>query len=178
MPGDSPTEYRLFVAILIPVEVKDRIEEAQAELRRAVPEASLSWTRSEQFHLTLKFLGGVNPGRVGELERALGSVATGFARLRLRIEGIGFFPNARSPRVVWAGVRDEGDQLFRLQSGVEAACAAFSEEPAQGTFTGHVTLARIKRAGRSEVEALGRIGQRVGGQAIRGVDRGLHRTDA
>jgi len=156
MSESAPAAYRLFVAILIPAQVKQRIEAAQAELGRAAPKASIGWTRSEQFHLTVKFLGDVEVPRVDELERVLGSVTGALPQLRLRAEGMGFFPNAMSPRVVWAGLRDEADQLPWLQSAVEAACAPFSKEPAQGKSTGHVTLGRIKRAGRIEIEALGR----------------------
>jgi 2'-5' RNA ligase len=157
-----PFQFRLFVAILLPTAVKERIKDAQNHLRRAVPKARIGWTRGEQFHLTLKFLGDVEASRVDALKADLGAVAGGFGPLRLRAEGIGFFPSARRPRVVWAGVRDETDQLLRLQSAVETVCAPFSGEPAEGVFTGHVTLGRIKDANRSEGEALVRT---IGGMA-------------
>ena len=63
-------QYRLFVAVMVPEEVKAEIERAQAELRRALPEARVTWTRPEQFHLTLKFLAHVEAQRVGELVEA------------------------------------------------------------------------------------------------------------
>ena len=55
--------FRLFVAITLPSEVKSRIQEAQGELRRDLPEKGVSWSRPEQFHLTLRFLGNVDAAR-------------------------------------------------------------------------------------------------------------------
>ena len=51
--------YRLFVAIEAPEYVKDQIARTQAHLQTIVRNASVSWARREQFHLTLKFLGNV-----------------------------------------------------------------------------------------------------------------------
>ena len=63
-------EYRLFVALTAPEPVRGEVEKAQAELRRCVPRARVTWTRREQFHLTLKFLGNVAGERVGQLVEA------------------------------------------------------------------------------------------------------------
>jgi 2'-5' RNA ligase len=150
-------QYRLFVAVMVPEEVKAEIERAQAELRRALPEARVTWTRPEQFHLTLKFLAHVEAQRVGELVEAACRSCGGFAALRLRAEGVGCFPDARFPRVVWVGVRDEQDQLPRLQRAVEAAAGSFSAEARPERFSGHVTLGRIKGLGRPEAEGLARL---------------------
>src|SRR5205809_984446 len=103
----TPETFRLFIAISVPDKVKDEIEKAQNELRRALPGGSVRWTKREQFHLTLKFLGNVEAPRVEELTESLRRGLEGFAALRLKAEQIGFFPDARRPRVVWAGVQDE-----------------------------------------------------------------------
>ena len=166
MPAVPPPEYRLFVALLIPDDIKGRMQAAQGDLRRAVPHAQVGWTRREQFHLTLKFLGGVGADRVEALARVLGVAAAGFEPLRLSAAGVGFFPNPRSPRVVWAGLRDAGDQLASLQRALEEACAPFTVEPVQGNFTGHVTLGRIKSARRIEVECLVRAAGAMAGTAF------------
>ena len=66
----EPEHYRLFIALTLPEAVKAELEEAQAELRRALRQARVSWTRVEQFHLTLKFLGTVEAPRVDALVAA------------------------------------------------------------------------------------------------------------
>jgi RNA 2',3'-cyclic 3'-phosphodiesterase len=146
--------FRLFVALILPEEVKARIAEAQAELRRALPGHNIRWTRREQFHLTLRFLGDVEAARVEALGEALRRACQGFPPLRLRAEGLGCFPDLRYPRVLWTGVAEEAGQLARLQEAVEVASRDFTTEKKEERFTGHVTLARIKGIKRSEAEAL------------------------
>lgn len=147
-------QFRLFIAVTIPEEVKTKIEEAQGKLRRALPERAVRWTRREQFHLTLKFLGDVDAPRVEALGEAIRAACQGFGALHLRAERVGFFPDLRYPRVVWVGVKDQAEQLPRLQGAVESATREYATEDKEERFTGHVTLARIKGIRRPEAEAL------------------------
>jgi 2'-5' RNA ligase len=146
---------RLFVAVTVPEAVKSKMEEAQAELRCAAPERGIRWARREQFHLTIRFLGDVEAARVEALAEAIRGVCQGFGALHLRAERVGFFPDARHPRVVWVGVRDQEEQLPRLQQAVEVATDSYTSEAKEKRFTGHITLARIKGLKRPEAEALG-----------------------
>lgn len=148
--------FRLFIAVAIPEAVKAKMEEAQAELRRALPGHGVRWTRREQFHLTLKFLGDVDAARVEALEQAIRAACRGFGVLHLRAERVGFFPDLRYPRVVWTGVQDQAERLPRLQQAVDAGTRDFTTEQKEERFTGHVTLARIKAIRRPEAEAFGK----------------------
>ncbi len=158
MPAETrverPESWRLFVAFSLPEPVKVELLQAQTVLRQALPERGVRWTTPDQFHLTLKFLGNVEAARVNALGQALAGVARSFGALSLRAEGIGFFPGARSPRVIWAGVRDAREDLPRLQQAVEAAVGEFTAEKPEPRFSGHVTLGRVKQLGRREVERL------------------------
>ena len=147
------------MAIPLPVGIKDKVEKAREQLRRAAPGDSIRWTRREQFHLTLKFLGNVAVSRVDELVGGLRSSCAGFGTLNLRAEGIGFFPDAGRPRVVWAGVRDDGDRLAQLQRKIVSATRDFTEEKPEGEFAGHVTLGRIKSLRRSDAEMLSKAAE-------------------
>ena len=146
--------FRLFVAVTVPDDIKAEIEKAQAAMRRALPKEAVRWTKREQFHLTLKFLGGVDTQRVGALTEALRTACRGFAPLELRAEQIGCFPNLRRPRVVWVGVHDQQQQLPELQRAIEAAVRDFTTEAPGERFTGHVTLGRVKDLRRQEAETL------------------------
>jgi RNA 2',3'-cyclic 3'-phosphodiesterase len=153
----EPRTWRLFIAIPLPEPVKDAIEQAQAELRRALPDAGVRWTKREQFHLTLKFLGDVEAARVDSLKGSLSRACEKFAALPLRVERVGFFPQARSPRVIWVGVNDSGGMLQRLQGGVEMATAEFTQEKPEGQFAGHITLGRIKAITRLQADTLAKV---------------------
>jgi RNA 2',3'-cyclic 3'-phosphodiesterase len=149
-------QFRLFVAVTVPEGVKAKMEEAQTELRRVLPQRSVRWARRQQFHLTLRFLGDVEAARVEALAEAIRAACRGFGALQLRAERVGFFPDLRYPRVAWIGVQDQADQLPRLQQTVEAATESFTTEKKEERFTGHITLGRIKGIKRPEAEALGK----------------------
>jgi 2'-5' RNA ligase len=153
--SEAPEVVRLFVAITLPDSIKSEIQRAQAELRRAVADGSARWTRPEQFHLTLRFLGNVAAERVAALVEALRGACKDFAPLRLAAEGVGFFPKARAPRVVWVGLQDRQGALAGLQAAIQNATRNFTSEAPEERFSGHVTLGRIKSVRRPEAEALG-----------------------
>ena len=150
----APETYRLFIAVTVPEDVKTEIEKTQATLRRALPKECVRWTKREQFHLTLKFLGDVDAQRVEPLTNALRAACQGFPALELRAEQVGFFPDLHRPRVVWVGVKDSQEQLPLVQSAIEAASRDYTQEESPERFTGHVTLGRIKGLRRTEAEAL------------------------
>ena len=151
---------RLFVAVAVPAQVKQRILETQAELKDIV-RAGVRWTTPDQFHLTLRFLGSVESAQVEALSSALGAACAGFKPLRLRAGRIGFFPRLRSPRVVWVGVTDEDNALPRLQQAVQAASNEFTSETPETRFTGHVTLGRVKEITRLQAEPLVKAAERM-----------------
>ncbi|HET7624811.1 MAG TPA: RNA 2',3'-cyclic phosphodiesterase [Verrucomicrobiae bacterium] len=157
MENANPALQRLFIAISLPDEIKNEIEKTQAELRRELPENFARWTKRQQFHLTLKFLGNVNAENLKNLAVALRGVGENFPSLRLRAEGIGFFPDWKFPRVIWVGARDESNLLPELQRAIEFAVRDFTSQKPEGKFAGHVTLGRIPRIKRSETERLANI---------------------
>ncbi len=145
---------RLFIAITLPDEVKAAIEQAQAELRRALPSPAFRWTKREQLHLTLKFLGYVERPRVDDLVGALQTACRPFSALPLSAEHLGFFPGPSRPRVLWVGIHGPGERLVSLQQAIESAVTPFTSEETENRFKGHVTLARIKEISRSDAQAL------------------------
>ena len=153
----APETFRLFIAVTVPDDIKTEIEKAQAALRRALPKECVRWAKREQFHLTLKFLGNVDAQRVQALTDAIRAASQGFAALELRAERVGFFPDLRSPRVVWAGAHDRQEQLPLLQRAIEAATHDFTAEASEKAFTGHITLGRIKGLRRPEATALAQV---------------------
>ena len=161
-----PERYRLFIAIALPDGVKRAIETSQNELRAALPSTSVRWTRPEQFHLTMKFLGGVEAQQLDALNDAMRRACGGSGDLQLRAARIGVFPGARRPRVVWTGVDDREGRLAALQRSIEAATASFTSEPPQETFTGHITLARCRDIERSEASKLSTLVDRMAGRTF------------
>ncbi len=95
-------------------------------------------------HLTLRFLGEVTPEQAARLPTLLRPVGASVPPFEIRLEGVGAFPSAERPRVVWVGVTTGREALETLASRVRDALAPeFGAEP--GPFVGHLTLFRVRR---------------------------------
>ena len=97
----------------------------------------------EQLHLTLKFLGNVPAGSIAAVKNALAEACAGARPFSLRAKGIGFFPNERSPRVVWAGIEDDENVLAGLQMRVQQSLAPFADKPGAEKFHGTCNLGPV-----------------------------------
>ena len=150
----SIERFRLFVAITVPDTVREEMIRVQSELRPLAPPNAVRWARPEQFHLTLRFLGDVASDHVAGLQESVRTVCTRVPILRLHARGIGFFPHARSPRVVWIGVSDDENRLAEVQKKIEGAVRPFTTERGNEHFAGHVTLGRFNQFKRLEIREL------------------------
>jgi len=152
--GNASGFLRLFIALAVPVDVRKEIGRAQGQLRRSAPPGAIRWTRPEQFHVTLKFLGDVPSEQVEALEQSVSKVCSSHPAIRLLARGIGFFPSAQKPRVIWAGTDDNGGRLAELHRQVDEAVRLFAPAAKAERFAGHITLGRFKPGRHAAVEKL------------------------
>jgi 2'-5' RNA ligase len=146
-----PKRLRLFAAINLPDNVKTALDECQRGLASIITSASVRWTRHP--HLTLKFLGDIEEGSASEIEMALSKSCRGIAPFQLSANGLGCFPTARSPRVIWAGIGGELAPLLALQKRINEETVKWAE-PESREFTPHLTLARLKDLRRREAQTI------------------------
>ncbi len=132
---------RLFYCLELPAEVRGSLYRLVEPLRRT--EARVAWVRSENFHVTLKFLGEVEPTVVDDLKALGAELARKIAPFELCFDKIGAFPNWTRPRVLWVGALSPPEAVLRWQRDLETALQKLGY-PAEGRFTPHVTLGRIK----------------------------------
>jgi 2'-5' RNA ligase len=133
---------RTFIAVDLPEEVKDRIEETVAPLRPL--SRSIRWVRPEGLHLTLKFLGEIPGEQLDDIFAALETALSGRPPVRFRLSGLGGFPNLRRPRVLWIGVSEGGEPLGELAGIVEKALIPCGFPPEKRPFSAHLTLGRVR----------------------------------
>ena len=126
---------RLFVAIELPEDVRQRIERMCAD----VPGAR--WAEPEQMHLTLRFIGEVDGDVFREIRESLGTVRAEPFEMELR--GVGHFPPRGEPRILWVGVQ-RSEELVRLRNRVESTLVRIGLEPEGRKFSPHITIARLK----------------------------------
>jgi 2'-5' RNA ligase len=145
---------RQFLAIPVPAALR---REAVAQIGLLdLPGASWRVVREEGLHVTIRFLGEVDPARHDAWDPAWREAAGVTRPLRLRLGGAAFAPSPARPRVVWLAVHDEtGDgSLARLADRVEGAARSQGFAAAARPFSAHVTLARVRRRLRARAEAL------------------------
>jgi 2'-5' RNA ligase len=134
---------RLFVSV--DLDDPDAVADAQAHLPDA---GGLRPVDPAGAHVTLTFLGEVDPDRLDALEAALATAVddAGVDPFHTVVGGFGVFPSLDYISVVWAGVREGIPELTRLHEAVERETTALGFDPADHEFTPHVTLARMDDA--------------------------------
>ncbi len=137
---DEKKPYRLFIAIDLPTDVKERLGKV-IELVR--PDLDAKWVQPKNFHMTLKFLGSTSRTVFEPLADALESVDP----FDIRISEFGAFPSPRRARVLWAGGEDVGGRASSLASRIDKVTAGFGFEKETRRFSPHVTLARLRHPG-------------------------------
>jgi 2'-5' RNA ligase len=129
---------RLFTGLSLSPPVSDALAAIQTELR---PLAPLRWSPVANFHITLRFLGAWPSERLAELQDALAQVPTP-APFPVTVAGFGFLPDARRPKIFFAGVQSEPG-LHHLFASLEPALNSLGLPPEPRPWLPHATLARI-----------------------------------
>jgi len=140
----EPEHYRLFIAIRIPEQIQNELAAIQVGLQARLPAASVTWTKPEQLHVTLKFLGNVPIGQIEALKDQVGNALKNCFPFELRAQQVGAFPDTRSPRVLWTGLHDAQGTLAEIHHRIELAVSQFTPKEAHEKFHAHVTLGRVK----------------------------------
>ena len=137
---------RLFFALELSDEVRDGLEQLRVRLQHHLPDAR--WVRPELMHVTVKFLGNTPNDQVGDVIEAGLAAVEGAGVCRLEAAGLGAFPGARRPRVVWVGLRGDLSPLARVVQHLETALEGLGFPKERREFSPHITLARARRGKR------------------------------
>jgi len=133
---------RLFVAANLTGAVKEALAKVQQALRALG--GDVSWVKPENLHITLKFLGEVEGGRLETVKGVIASSVAGCGPVFLSFAGLGTFPNLRAPRVIWVGVKEGFEGLSFLQANLEEGFHGIGFPRETRPFTPHLTLGRVR----------------------------------
>lgn len=137
--------WRVFCAINLPLVIREMVMAHSLRLRKSVPEAQASWSRPDNIHLTLKFLGEIPQTRVEELSRAAANAATDQGSFPISVHGSGVFPTHGQPRVLWIGIEDLKGKLGEVYRRLEDECAKVGFKKEERPFHPHLTVARLRK---------------------------------
>jgi 2'-5' RNA ligase len=133
---------RVFWALERGASARRRAAAITAALREQPDGGAVRWVHEESLHMTLRFLGAIDPARVEGVVAAVAEAMHG-APFEARLGSLELFPSRRRPRVIALGVAPAAE-LAALAARVErgAVAAGFPAEPRP--FRAHVTLGRAQ----------------------------------
>ena len=154
-----PDGVRAFVALKLAPAVEEEVADFIASLRVTsdAPGDGVRWTRRDQLHFTLRFLGDrVAASSLERLAGTLEEIANATAGFEIGLRGLGAFPDLSRPRVIWIAL--ESAELAVVAARIERAAVGAGFAPERRAFTPHLTIARMRNltgwsALRREIEA-------------------------
>ncbi len=130
---------RLFVGIPISNEIKEKIYEILEPKKKRFP--NLNFSPYENIHITVKFLGEINPQRLSNLEKRVEKAVGNAKSFKASVGGAGLFPDSKNPRVLWVGAKGKG--LIDLARSFRTEFDNIKKEDYK-KIVPHITFARIK----------------------------------
>jgi 2'-5' RNA ligase len=136
---------RAFIAVTLPEPMVGLVSEVQQTLK--AQGVHIAWVAPGNVHLTLKFLGDIEPADIDPIAAVMAECGQRIGPLTLSAGVLGVFPDLRRPRVVWLGITGDMPQLIAFQQDLDAWLVAIGKgrfKPEARPFKGHLTLGRIK----------------------------------
>jgi RNA 2',3'-cyclic 3'-phosphodiesterase len=130
---------RLFVALLLPEEIKDELVKAQKALRK-LNQVEGNFIRRENLHLTLKFLGHIEEALIPSIIESLRLIKAD--PITLTLQHLGTFPQRSRIHVIWASVISKA--IHALAKDINDALIKVGP-PEERAFEAHLTLVRVKK---------------------------------
>jgi RNA 2',3'-cyclic 3'-phosphodiesterase len=141
---------RVFVAVDVGDAVRREaarvVSALQIKLEAAKTPPRVVWVKPAALHVTIRFLGEVEPAEVERLMPLLAPPLP-LAPFDVQWRGIGTFPNNRNPRALWLGVTNGAAQLAAVEAEISRRLAGAAVELADRALLPHLTLGRVKMAG-------------------------------
>lgn len=136
-------DIRTFIAFELPGVVRQHV--VNATQRLSFLGDRVRWSKPEDAHLTLKFLGDVPPEQLPEIVSAFQDVSQKTPPLTFCVVGVGGFPDLDQARVLWLGVQGDVDGLRDLHRHLEVVLTPLGFDPERRKYFPHITLGRARR---------------------------------
>ena len=144
-----PNTVRAFIAVKIP---------ATTQLKRVLSELEslgkpVKAVTADNMHVTLKFLGNTPESQIPKIAAIVQTICEPLQAFDVRVMGLGAFPHARRPSVVWVGL-ENAETLIRIAKQMEDKLKPLGFAREKRSFRPHLTLARIKSKPPAELKAI------------------------
>ena len=121
----------------------EKLLKTYTKLRNELKNEKIKWVNSEQFHITLFFLGDTDEEMIPRIRTQLGNMADQFNTFNINLSGLGVFKNINKPRVLWTGIY-QYDTMKKIKERIEEEIVALGFPAEEREFRPHLTIARLK----------------------------------
>jgi len=125
---------RVFIAIDLPDNIKERIYQEIKNIKGVRGK----FVERENLHITLKFLGELQPNVVEKIKKELENIK--FQKFEIEVYGFGEFNN----RVLWFGIKKGFDKIMELKKEIDNSLKKLNFPP-DNDFHPHITILRVKK---------------------------------
>jgi RNA 2',3'-cyclic 3'-phosphodiesterase len=139
---DRNASIRVFIAAAISDHARGKISDLLAGLKKS--DAAVRWVKPSSIHLTLRFIGNIDPDRTDALFGAVMDCVKSVSPFETEIKGFGAFPNQKRPRVYWLGFAKGGKELRQIFDALEEKLETAGFGKSDKSFSPHLTLGRVK----------------------------------
>lgn len=136
-------QIRCFLSIALPDQLKKQLSDYMQDLKKIVPQ--IRWTKTENLHLTLKFLGEQPAEKLDQLITNTYLTYSDIGPITLSTGNFGGFPNRKQVRVIWLGIESNPEIIIeQLHSRIEQSLEPLGFPYESKPYTAHLTLGRNK----------------------------------
>ncbi len=160
---------RSFIAIELPPETRAGLGRVTAILKASA--GDVRWVKTDDVHLTLKFLGDVEEERIPEIAGCIERCIEDTPPFSIAVRGLGAFPGDHNPQIIWIAAADESGRLSGMQLSLENGLFRMGFKKEKRSFAPHLTLGRLK-------SPRGKEAVRRGLAALKNADCGSYTAEA
>jgi len=142
---------RVFLCLPVDPNLRESLEQLSYRLKRSLT-VRATWVKPVNFHVTVRFLGEIDPMLTVDLERRCRAITDKIAPFDLLLDRLGAFPTMSRARVLWAG-GEAAPEFKELIASVNVALQEMGFKKDRKPSGSHITLARIKGRVDPSVEA-------------------------
>lgn len=140
---------RIFIAINLPEIIKNKLVEYQKEIDESFFEENfhpIRWTKKENLHITLEFLGYLTEEEILKVKEVLKNLVKNFSPFEVNLIEVRYGPKEEKiPRMIWV-VGERKKEILDLKEKLDDKLKkSINFEPEKREFTPHITLGRIRK---------------------------------
>jgi len=139
---------RSFLAFELPSDIKKMVTHVSEDVRGS--RLNVKWVKVDNIHLTVVFMGNISTEDVPAIREEIKKGCLGFEPFDIYLKGLGVFPDARMPRILWLGLEGEIERMSSFKKGLQERLKTFGIKEEKRRFKPHLTLGRFRKPNRGD----------------------------